>query len=72
MKIFKRKQTPCMDKDFCSECGTRSKEQSCELCRSYKPIDSALGWCIFNPEPLVVAWCRDICGQFKCRGGTQQ
>ncbi len=65
MRFFKKKNTPCPDEDFCSTCGSCYKEKRCEGCQFYKLIDSALGWCIFNPKPYATAWCRDICGQFK-------
>ena len=60
----KRNEIWCQHKDFCSHCGARYKEQMCELCGYYKAIDSGVGWCICNPEPLLTEWCRDICGQF--------
>ena len=37
----------------------------CESCTFYKFIDSGYGWCKGLPEPIVVAWCKDICSLFK-------
>lgn len=62
---IKRKHFDCLHTNFCSNCSIT--KQGCESCEYYKFVDSGFGWCIYNPEPVLTEWCRDICGQFKVR-----
>ena len=56
----------CQWTDFCTTCDDiKDKQDTCYACEHYSMIDSGYGWCVFNPQPIPVAWCRDICSQFK-------
>ena len=56
----------CQWANFCTTCDDiKDKQDTCYACEHYSMIDSGYGWCKFNPQPIPVAWCRDICSQFK-------
>ena len=63
---MRKPKKECQWEDFCTICGG-VKDKICYGCSHYLLIDSGYGWCKFNPEPLIVAWCRDVCSQFRLR-----
>ncbi|KKM83683.1 hypothetical protein LCGC14_1306950 [marine sediment metagenome] len=70
---FKRKppMKGCHWENFC-KCSHDSKEyiekeDSCSKCPFYLFIDSGYGWCRALPEPIVVAWCKDICSFYPSK-----
>ena len=40
------------------------KSIQCQDCKFYFFIDSGTGYCRALPEPVLVAWCKDICSLF--------
>lgn len=67
LRLHREKYHDCKWIESC-DC-TKSVRRSsttkiCENCGFYKPIDCAYGWCKGLPEPVVVAWCKDICSLF--------
>lgn len=55
----------CQWEDFCTTCDDiKDKQDTCYACKHYRMIDSGYGWCALYPQPLLVAWCRDICSHF--------
>ena len=64
---MKKKPANCKWVESC-RCDLTSiiaKTEYCEECRFYQILDSGVGWCKGLPEPIVVAWCKDICALFK-------
>ncbi len=57
----------CRWSDSCDCLSKDSKKQKCEDCNWYKFVDSGFGFCKALPEPVIVAWCRDICSLFEVK-----
>lgn len=57
----------CEWQDSCDCLSKDSKKQKCEACFWYKSFGSGYGFCKALPEPVIVAWCRDICSLFKVK-----
>ena len=47
----------------CCDC-ISIKSQYCETCKWYHGLDSGYGYCVALPNPIVVAWCKDVCSFF--------
>ena len=60
-----------IDCKFIEECGEKrcsnapEKNDCCEKCSFYHMIDSGYGHCRVFPTTIIVAWCKNICGQYK-------
>ncbi len=65
MSWFRRKDKTvgCEWLDFCRDC-TTTKFGVCAECAHYKTIDRGYGYCVYNPYPIIVGWCRDTCYQY--------
>ena len=62
--LFWRREVPlCEFQDSCN-CEDE-KEVTCKNCGYYIPLDSENGCCKALPNPVLVAWCKDICSFFK-------
>ena len=60
----KHKNT-CKFSDFCTMCEGKKCYLTCEECLYYRAFDSGWGYCNALPEPIEVAWCKDVCRLFK-------
>jgi len=58
-----KKPIDCKFSDSCN-CSD-IKDRCCEKCQWYYRLDSGYGYCKALPEPVIVAWCKDVCSLYK-------
>ena len=61
---MKSKKKNCDFEGMC-DCNNKAKSKRCDICTWYSMIDSGYGYCRALPQPIVVAWCKDICSYFS-------
>lgn len=64
----KMEKIDCKHANECLVCeGMKDANKVCSACKFYRFLDSGYGLCIVFPTFTIMAWCRDICGQFQKR-----